>query len=53
LQPAIITTKYYLTAGIAEIAIPLCLKVGEEANYTISVSENSFWETLSGGVLKI
>ena len=29
-----------------EIAIPLCLKVGEEANYTISVSENSFWETV-------
>ena len=29
-----------------EIAIPLCLKVGEEDLYKISVIENSFWETV-------
>jgi len=29
-----------------EIAIPLCLKVGAESNYEISVSENTLWETV-------
>ena len=29
-----------------EITIPLCLKVGNETEYKISVNENSFWETV-------
>ncbi len=29
-----------------EIAIPLCLKVGNETEYIISVNENTFWETV-------
>jgi len=29
-----------------EIIIPLCLKVGQDAEYIISVLENSFWETV-------
>jgi len=31
---------------IKEITIPLCLKVGAETEYKISVSENTFWETV-------
>jgi hypothetical protein len=29
-----------------EIAIPLSLKVGKDGDYTISVSQNTFWETV-------
>jgi len=29
-----------------EIVIPLCLKVGNDGEYKISVSENTFWETV-------